>query len=287
MARLGGAHLACEWTSNVLTKLLQRGRLAAYLEQSTRYIAYDAPIDATHSQGDPGSWRYYRDSDLGPEFGAAMDEIFTIYSRSLKHVQAWAEERWPRGEEPEAAWRRSIRAKARDLLRGLLPAATLSHVGIYASGQAYEQLIMRLLASPLPEAREFGQMALAELKHVIPSFLTRVERPERGGEWIEYLAERRRTTERWVARLGLDRREAADGPSIELVHVDGSEDDLLAACLYEATGVAEPAIRQRVHDNETAGRLAREHRGERPHDALPENQHGIADAHGHVQQGVV
>ena len=246
VAQLGGAHLACEWTSNVLTKVLQRGRLAAYLEQSTRYIAYDAPMYEGAARGEAGSWRYHRDDRLGPEFGAAMDEIFAIYSRSLERVQAWAEQRWPRGSEPEAAWRRSIRAKALDLLRGLLPAATLSHVGIYASGQAYEQLIMRLMASPLPEAREFGQLALAELKHVIPSFLTRVERPERGGEWIEYLAERRRTTERWVARLGLDRREGADGPSVELVHVDGSEDDLLAACLYEETGVAEPLIRQRI-----------------------------------------
>jgi thymidylate synthase ThyX len=248
VAQLGGAHLACEWVSNVLTKVLQRGRLAAYLEQSTRYIAYDAPLDAEAPSGQPGRWRYWRGSELGPEFVAAMDAIFEIYSESLQRVQDWAAERWPRGEEPEAAWRRSIRAKALDLLRGLLPAATLSHVGIYASGQAYEQLIMRLLSSPLPEAREFGQMALEELKQVIPSFLTRVERPERGGEWIAYLSERREATERWVARLGLDRRESAEGPSVELVHVDGSEDDLLAASLYEATGVEEAAIRRRVEN---------------------------------------
>ena len=90
-----------------------------------------------------------------------MDELFAIYSRSLVAVESWAAERWPRGDgEPEGAWRRSIRAKALDLLRGLLPAATLSHVGIYASGQAYEQLIMRLMASPLPEAREYGGMIL-------------------------------------------------------------------------------------------------------------------------------
>ncbi len=246
VAQLGGAHLACEWTSNVLTKLLQRGRLAAYLEQSTRYIAYDAPMSEDLGQGEPGSWRYYRSDQLGPEFTAAIDEIFTIYSESLQRVQAWAEGRWPRGSEPEAAWRRSIRAKALDLLRGLLPAATLSHVGIYASGQAYEQLIMRLMASPLPEARDFGRMALDELNKVIPSFLTRVDRPERGGEWISYFEARREATERWVARLGLDRREPADGPSVELVAVDGNEEDLLAASLYEETGVAEEEIRLRV-----------------------------------------
>src|ERR671920_1029342 len=44
IAQLGGAHVACEWVSNVLTKVLQRPRLGAYLEQSTRYIPYDAPI---------------------------------------------------------------------------------------------------------------------------------------------------------------------------------------------------------------------------------------------------
>ena len=68
VAQLGGAHLACEWVSNVLTKLLQRPRLAAYLEQSTRYIAYDAPLPDP-----PGGYRYRRDAELGPEYEAAMD----------------------------------------------------------------------------------------------------------------------------------------------------------------------------------------------------------------------
>jgi thymidylate synthase ThyX len=246
VAQLGGAHLACEWVSNVLTKTLQRGRLAAYLEQSTRYIAYDRPMTEGAEQGSPGSSRYWRSDELGPEFGAAMDEIFAIYSRSLKTLQAWAGERWPRGEEPQAAWERSIRAKALDLLRGLLPASTLSHVGIYASGQAYEQLLLRLAASPLPEAREVGSMALQELGAVIPSFISRVGRPERGGEWISYLEKRRADTERWVARLGLDRRGGDDAPTVELIHVDGDEEALLASSLYEATGLAEAEIRGRL-----------------------------------------
>jgi thymidylate synthase ThyX len=246
VAQLGGAHLACEWVSNVLTKVLQRGRLAAYLEQSTRYIPYDAPIEPDAAEDAAGRWRYWRSEEVGPEFIAAMDEIFAIYSRSLRQVAGWAEQRWPRGEEPESAWQRSIRAKALDLLRGLLPAATLSHVGIYASGQAYEALIMRLLASPLPEARHFGEMALAELKQVIPSFLTRVERPERGGEWISYLERRRDVTRSWVSRLGLDRRAGGDAPSVELLHVDGREEDLLAASLYEEAGAGEAEIRARL-----------------------------------------
>jgi len=241
IAQVGGAHVACEWVSNILTKVLQRGRLAAYLEQSTRYIPYDKALPG-------GGYRFYRDQQLGPEFVAAMDELFVVYSRSLGRVEKWAAGRWPRGdEEPEAAWRRSIRAKALDLLRGLLPAATLSHVGIYASGQAYEQLLLRLMASPLPEAREFGAMILTELQQVMPSFVSRVERPDRGGEWVSYLQERRTGTEKWVERLGLGRREESDpAPAVDLLQVEGSEADLLAACLYEAAAVPEPDVRARV-----------------------------------------
>jgi thymidylate synthase ThyX len=242
IAQLGGAHVACEWVSNVLTKVLQRGRLAAYLEQSTRYIPYDQPLP--ESAG--GGYRFYRDDELGPEYAAAMDELFAIYSRSLAQVREWAAERWPRGDEPENAWERSIKAKALDLLRGLLPASTLSHVGIYATGQAYEQLLLRMLASPLPEARDFGSMILEELKKVMPSFVARVERPDRGGEWISYLERRREAAERWVARLGLDRDEDDPAPSVELVDVEGSEDEMIAASLFESARGSERGILDRV-----------------------------------------
>src|SRR6184192_4357033 len=51
VAQLGSAHVACEGVSNVLTKVLERGRLMAYLEQSTRYVPYtDRPN---------GQWKYH------------------------------------------------------------------------------------------------------------------------------------------------------------------------------------------------------------------------------------
>ena len=263
VAQLGGAHVACEWVSNILTKVLQRPRLGAYLEQSTRYIAYDSPMPG-------GGYRYYRDAELGPQFAGAMDELFGIYSHGLEAVQAWAAERWPRSDgEPERAWRSSIRAKALDLLRGLLPASTLSHVGMYASGQAYEGLLLRLAASPLPEARAYGGMLLEELGHVIGSFVARVDRPERGGDWVAHLRERREATERAVARLGLDRREGDPAPSVDLVRVDGSEEDLLSATLFESAGLPETEIRRRVGGldpiarAELIGELAGERRNRR------------------------
>ena len=243
VAQLGGAHVACEWVSNVLTKVLQRPRLAAYLEQSTRYIAYDAPMPG-------GGYRYYRDPELGPEYERAMDQVFAIYANSLPRVVAWADTAFPPPDgEPTAAHRRAITAKALDLLRGLLPAASLSHMGIYASGQTYEQLILHLLAHPLPEAREVGGMILGSVKAVMPSFVTRIERPDRGGEWITYLETRERSAERWVARLGLDRspeRAAAARPSVRLLHVDGDEDALMASLLFEAAGVDEESTKIRL-----------------------------------------
>ena len=74
VAQLGGAHVACEWVSNILTKVLQRPRPASYLEQSTRYIPYDGPMPG-------GGYRYYRDEALGPAYEEAMDELFAIYSQ--------------------------------------------------------------------------------------------------------------------------------------------------------------------------------------------------------------
>ena len=91
VAQLGGAHIACEWVSNILTKVLQRPRLASYLEQSTRYIAYDAAMPG-------GGYRYWRHPELGPEYERAMDCLFDTYARSLPAVEAWAAERFPRDE---------------------------------------------------------------------------------------------------------------------------------------------------------------------------------------------
>ncbi len=255
VAQLGGAHVACEWVSNVLTKILQRPRLGAYLEQSTRYIPYDGAMPGS----DPArpTYRYYRDPSLGPDYERAMGELFTIYSRAIPLVCAWAESEFPRtGDEAPDAHARAIRAKALDLLRGLLPASSLSHMGIFATGQTYEQLILHLLAHPLPEARDYGRMMLEELQSVIPSFFTRVERPDRGGQWIEYLAARQRAGDRWARRLGLDAAEGPAGPSVNLLRAEGDEDDLLAALLFEAGASSEETMREALATIDADARAA-------------------------------
>ncbi|HEV3129302.1 MAG TPA: FAD-dependent thymidylate synthase [Solirubrobacteraceae bacterium] len=249
VAQLGGAHVACEWVSNVLTKILQRPRLGAYLEQSTRYIAYDREMPG-------GGYRYYRDPELGPEYERTMDSLFSTYSNALPQVISWAQREFPRAEdEAGPAHARAIKAKALDLLRGLLPASSLSHMGIFATGQTYEQLILHLLAHPLPEARAYGQMILEEVQAVMPSFVARVQRPDRGGQWISYLDSRARAGERWARRLELGSA-PADGPSVRLLHHDGDEEGLLAALLFESAGVPETSIRDVVDGLDSEERRA-------------------------------
>ena len=206
-----------------------------------------------------GRYRYYWDERLGPPYAEAMERIFDLYSAGLERVRAWAAEQHPRGDEPEAVWERSIKAKALDAMRGLLPAASLSHVGVYASGQAYEQLLMRLLASPLPEAREFGERALHELRQVIPAFVKRVDMPDRGGR-LDRLPARRcaSSASQAAARFGLD--DARTGEEPPVVRLDrtstGTEVDLLAACLYEVSDASggRAARRRRARSARTSGR---------------------------------
>ena len=266
VAQLGGAHIACEWTSNLLTKILQRPRLAAYLEQSTRYIAYDAQLEGY-------GYRYHRDRRFGPEYERALDDLFATYTSLLEGVSAWVEDRFPRGEdESPAAHRRAVRAKALDLVRGILPAASLSHVGIYGSGQTYEQLVLHLLAHPLAEAQAYGSMLLEELQKIIPSFVARVPREDRGGRWIEYLRARREAAETAAARLDPDVGEDPPAPSVRLLRTHGSEEELLAALLYESLDASEQQALRAVAALDTDERAAliaelvgpRENRRHRP-----------------------
>ena len=158
IAQVGGAHVACEWVSNILTKVLQRGRLAAYLEQSTRYIPYDQPLPATRRRLPllPRRASWARSS--APRWTSCSRSTRARWSRSRpgRRSAGRAATASPRAPgSARSAPRRSTCCAA------CCPAATLSHVGIFASGQAYEQLILRLMASPLPEARDYGGMILA------------------------------------------------------------------------------------------------------------------------------
>jgi thymidylate synthase ThyX len=265
VAQLGGAHLACEQASNLLTKALERGRLAAYLEQSTRYVSYaDRP---------GGRWRYHLDPEvdadpLGAEYRRVLDGLFDTYAALLPALTghlARVVPRQPGAGEP--AWRRALRARALDGLRGLLPAATTSNLGIYASGQAYEALLLRLRAHPLPEARSYAELVLAELRKLIPAFLSRVDRPDRGGAWSAYLARTAAETAAVTAEVLGDLADAGDAaPSVTLTEYDpAAEDKVLTAIAYPhlQAGEAEVAARVAKLGVEERARLLAAYVGER------------------------
>lgn len=247
VAQLGGVHLACEQSSNILTKVLERGRLMSYLEQSTRYIPYDTRMTSGH-------YRYYRDPDvldspLGARYVGDMDRMFDTYGELLPLLVAHLMKTVSKPDEiSDFAYRQSVRAGALDALRGLLPAGALSNVGIYGSGQAYEQLLLRMRAHPSPEVRGYAEMMLTELNKVIPSFLTRLDRPDRGGEWVRYLAEREEELQALSARLfAQESEEQVSGPSVRLVDFDpDGEDKVLAAMCYPYAGLSEEAVIRRV-----------------------------------------
>ena len=138
VAQLGGAHVACEGVSNILTKVLEWGRLMAYLEQSTRYVPYtDKPN---------GRWKYHvpaeiERSPLAGSFRSALDLAFETYAKWIPAMEGHFRAKYPKSaDDSDAVYRSVIRAKALDTLRGLLPAATTSNVGLYGTGQAYEAL---------------------------------------------------------------------------------------------------------------------------------------------------
>src|SRR5256885_2004678 len=247
VAQLGGVHLACEQASNLLTKILEWGRLMPYLEQSTRYIAYDARLNN-------GRYRYYRDpaileSPLGARYVGDMDRMFDTYAQLLPVLVQWFTEQHPKDPgDSDFAYRMSVRAKAFDALRGLLPAAATSNVGIFGTGQAYEAMLLRMRASALPEAHSYAEMMLEELRKVIPSFLKRVDLPDRGGAWSAYLEKNRVVMEDLAdALFGAAAAHPEPAAMVTLVDFDpDAENKLVAAMLYPYTALPEHQVLARV-----------------------------------------
>ena len=238
VAQLGGVHLACEQASNILTKVLEWGRLAAYLEQSTRYINYDARL------GD--RYRYFvppeiAGSSLADTYTKHMERSFATYSALVAELTAFYEKRFPKEPaDSNVVWKSTIRAKACDTARGLLPASTLSNVGIYGTGQAYEMALMRMQAHPLEEVRGYGQMMLEELRKVIPSFLTRVDLPDRGVAWSHYLANTRKSLELLAPGSWEDPHPGEQATRVTLTDWDPeAEVKLAAAALYPVSELSD------------------------------------------------
>jgi len=229
--QLAGIHLVVENASNLLTKKLEWGRLAAYLEQSTRYIFYD-------EKDENGNYRYIvpesLNGDLKAKYISFMDKIFDNYSVIVKkltdHVRN--NSKVP-DEERDIAWKGATKAQACDAARNLLPVATLSTVGIYISGQSLESLIYHLWSDELPEANIKGDQILKEARKVIPMFLERADKPERGGAFVAYRAENMKNIKKLAKELLPETFSAGEYREVTLNnYFPKNELDLAADMLY-------------------------------------------------------
>ena len=249
VAQLGGAHIACEGVSNILTKVLEWGRLMAYLEQSTRYVPYtDRPN---------GRWKYrvpaeIARSPLAERFTQTLDLAFETYARWIPAMEAHFRAKYPKSpDDSDAVYKSVIRAKSLDTLRGLLPAATTSNVGLFGTGQAFEALLLRMFAHPLEEVRDCARAMLTELRQVIPAFLSRVDQPDRGGRSVEYLADTRRAFEQAAQRFvegGAPILSAAEDRD-EVVLTDWDRDGeikVVAAALYPVSALPDEELLARA-----------------------------------------
>ena len=212
VAQLGGAHVACENISNVAAKLLEDARIGiAPLEKSTRYVRFDQKDAA-------GNYLFYREPKIMASrhrdaYLEVMNLLFETYSRQMEPMLASIAKALPIEQlevrDPttgkalpyadakhddrlrrwaETAYRATVRAHACDVLRSYLPAATLTNVGMFGVGQAFEYLISKFYSHELTEAQELGGAMHGELNQLIPSFVKRAQLNEylvgttRGGE---------------------------------------------------------------------------------------------------------
>jgi len=172
IGELGGAHLAIENVSMLAAKIIEDARIGGSpLEKSTRYIYFDQKVG--------GEYLYYREPILMTSayrdlYLNTCNMLFETYSKLIPPLTAMIEEKFPMDPSlSKAAYKAALRAKVLDCLRGLLPAGTLTNMGIYGNGRFFESLIHRQHVSNLAEMQEIGKRMHEELSKVIPSFIRR------------------------------------------------------------------------------------------------------------------
>jgi thymidylate synthase ThyX len=263
VAQLGGVHLACEQASQLLAKAIEWGRLAAYLEQSTRYMRYDDKPG--------GRWRL----SVPPEivgspaedaYNAFADRTFETYGRMFEPLYAYFAERFPKDPaDSDFLYRSTITAKTCDTLRVLLPAGTRSNLGVYATGQSYEQMLLRMKAHPLAEVREYADLMLVELRKVIPAFLKRVDLEDRGVAWTNYLRDTREGTED-ISEKYSDGVESGPRELVTLSEYDPlGEEKIVAAAMYASSDLPDDRLQSLAHSmsDEERANVLRAYIGER------------------------
>ncbi len=226
------AHLAIEDVSIVASKVLEDTRLASFTEKSTRYVVFDRD-------------KFFREPQLmaSPHAATYRDTcsfLLDTYARLMDRVTAAVRAESPRGErQSDRAHEAACRAKACDILRYILPAATLTNIGMTINGRALEHLITKLLSHPLAEARETGSQLKAEAQHVIPTLIKYADASaylRETGEAMTALAER-----------AMGGASPAETRAVSLVWFpEDAEDRLVSSILYGYTAHPLSQVAERV-----------------------------------------
>lgn len=172
IGELGGVHVAIENVSMLAAKLLENSRIGGSpLEKSTRYVYFDQKV------GD--EYLFYREPILMTSayrdlYVDTSNMLFDTYSQLIPPMTEIIEASMPPAANvSKVAYTAALRAKVLDCLRGLLPAGTLTNMGIYGNGRFFEQLIHKLHVSNLVEMQDIGKRSYEELSKVMPSFIRR------------------------------------------------------------------------------------------------------------------
>ena len=221
------AHLAVEDVSILASKILEDARLASFTEKSTRYVVFDRD-------------KYYRVPCLAasahaPRYEETCRFLLDTYTRLTEPVAAAVKAETPRGPHlTERGHETACRAKACDILRYVLPAATLTNIGLTINGRALEHLVGKLLSHPLEEARAIGAQLKTEAQQLIPTLIKYADRSP-------YLVETHQALEELASRH-LDGVPPQEAPAVSLIsYPQDAEDQLVAAILY---GYAACPLRQ-------------------------------------------
>ena len=272
IGELGGAHLAVENSSILASKFLEDCRIGGSpLEKSTRYVTFGKKVD--------GEYLFYREprllnSRFRDQYLEINNYLFDTYSDFIEPIREHVASRMPREEGiSDAAYQRSVRAKGFDVIRGLLPASTLTNLGIFGNGRFFETFISKMRLSPLQELQDVAQTTYDELSKVIPSFVRRAEGDHRHFESYKKFMESGRSTATNFAKSHLASVTAADAQPVQLVdYSSDAEIHLITALLYPYSPLPYQQLKELIEelpDSDLENLLletidSREHRRHKP-----------------------
>ena len=184
IGELGGAHLAVENVSMLAAKSIEDARIGGSpLEKSTRYVYFDRRVN--------DEYLFYKEpiimtSAYRDLYISTCNMLFQTYSNLIPRLTEVIKKDFPKEEGVSiGAYTAALRAKVLDCLRGLLPASTLTNMGVFGNGRFFESLIKKMASSQLAEIQKISRDILDELSLIIPSFVRRAD-PDSKYQ-IEYL----------------------------------------------------------------------------------------------------